>query len=292
MTNLWVVLALLSAFSLATSDAFSKKELQGNNEYLVAWFRLIFTLPLLLGVMVFIPVPDLDSEFYRAFFIALPLEVVTVVLYIKALKLSPLSLTLPFLSLTPLFLILNSYFILGEKVSFLGGAGILLIVSGSYVLNIGEMKNGLMEPLKAIVREKGSLLMICVALLYSVTSSYGKLAIEHSSPLFFGITYYIALNIVFVPLGVLMAGRELGPFIRERKFKGLIVPGFFYALMVITHMTALKLTKVAYMISVKRASLLIGMLYGYLFFKEENIRSRFAGAVLMFIGFLMVVNAK
>lgn len=292
MTNLWVVLSLLSAFSLATSDAFSKKELQGNNEYLVAWFRLIFTLPLLLSVMVFIPVPDLDSDFYRAFFIALPLEVVTVILYIKALKLSPMSLTLPFLSLTPFFLILNSYFILGEKVSFLGGTGILLIVSGSYVLNIGEIKNGLIEPLKAIRKEKGSLLMICVALLYSFTSSFGKLAIEHSSPLFFGISYYIALNIVFLPLGILMAKGELGSFLREGKFKGSIIPGFFYALMVLTHMTAMKLTKVAYMISVKRASLLIGMLYGYLFFREENIRSRFVGALLMFIGFLMVVNAK
>jgi len=292
MTNLWVILSLLSAFSLATSDAFSKKELQGNNEYLVAWFRLIFTLPLLLGVMIFIPVPDLDREFYKAFFIALPLEVVALILYIKALKLSPLSLTLPFLSLTPFFLILNSYFILGEKVSFLGGAGILLIVFGSYALNIGEIKNGLMEPLKAIRKEKGSLFMICVALLYSFTSSYGKLAIEHSSPLFFGISYYIALNIVFVPLGIFMAKGELSSFLREGKFKGSIIPGFFYALMVLTHMTAMKLTKVAYMISVKRASLLIGMFYGYLFFREENIRSRFVGALLMFIGFLMVVNAK
>ena len=292
MTNLWVFLSLLSAFSLATSDALSKKELQGNNEYLVAWFRLIFTLPLLLGFMVFIPVPELDHEFFRAFLIALPLEVVTVVLYIKALKLSPLSLTLPFLSLTPFFLILNSYFILGEKVSFPGGAGILLIVAGSYVLNIGEMKNGLMEPLKAIRKEKGSLLMICVALLYSFTSSFGKLAIEHSSPLFFGVSYFIALNIVFAPIGIFMAKGDLGPFLREGKFKGSIMPGFFYALMVLTHMMALKLTKVAYMISVKRASLLIGMLYGYMFFKEKNIRSRFAGALLMFIGFLMVVNAE
>ena len=89
-----------------------------------------------------------------------------------------------------------------------------------------------------------------------------------------------------------MAKGELGPFLREGKFKGSIIPGFFYSLMVLTHMTAMKLTKVAYMISVKRASLLIGMLYGYLFFREENIRSRFVGALLMFIGFLMVVNAK
>lgn len=292
MTNLWVFLSLLSAFSLATSDAFSKKALHGNNEYLVAWFRLVFTLPMLFVVMFFTPVPELDRDFYTAFLIALPLEVVTVILYIKALKLSPLSLTLPFLSLTPFFLILNSYLILGEKVSFLGGAGIFLIVSGSYVLHMGEMRNGLLGPLKAIRKEKGSLLMICVAFLYSFTSSFGKMAIEHSSPLFFGITYFTALNIIFAPIGILMGKGELGPFLKEGKFRGLIIPGFFYALMVLTHMTAMKLTKVAYMISVKRVSLLIGLFYGYLFFKEENIRSRFTGALLMFIGFLMVVNAK
>jgi len=222
----------------------------------------------------------------------LPLEVVTVILYIKALKLSPLSLTLPFLSLTPFFLILNSYLILGEKVSLQGGVGIFLIVSGSYVLNISEMKNGLLGPLKAIKREKGSVLMICVAFLYSITSSFGKMAIEHSSPLFFGISYFIALNIVFAPIGIMMGKGDLKPFIEQKKYKRLFMPGLFYSLMVITHMTAMSLTKVAYMISVKRASLLIGLFYGYLFFKEENIRSRFAGAFLMFIGFLMVVNAK
>jgi len=90
MTNLWVVLSLISAFSLATSDALSKKALQGNNEYLVAWFRLVFTMPVLLVAMFFTPVPELDNDFYKAFCIALPLEIVTVILYIKALKLSPL----------------------------------------------------------------------------------------------------------------------------------------------------------------------------------------------------------
>ena len=292
MTNLWAVLSLLSAFSLATSDALSKKALQGNNEYLVAWFRLAFTMPLLLVVIFIVPVPELDGIFYKAFFIALPLEVITVILYIKALKLSPLSLTLPFLSLTPFFLILNSYLILGEKVSLLGGGGIFMIVSGSYVMNLGEMKNGLLGPFKAIKKERGSLLMICVAFLYSFTASFGKMAIEHSSPLFFGATYFIALNIVFAPIGVWMGKKELGAFLREGKLKKLIIPGFFYALMVITHMTALKLTKVAYMISVKRASLLIGLLYGHFIFREENIRSRSMGALLMFIGFLMIVNAK
>lgn len=292
MANIWVLLSLVSAFSLATSDALSKKTLEHNNEYLVAWFRLIFTLPLLIVIWFFIPMPELDSKFYTAFIIALPVEILTIILYIKALKLSPLSLTLPFLSLTPVFLIFISYFILGEKVSQQGAGGIFLIAFGGYLLNISEVKKGIFEPLKAITKEKGSVLMIFVALFYSITSSMGKVAIEHSSPLFFGITYFVALNFIFAPVGLIMGKGEIKKFILDKKYKSLFLPGLLYSIMVITHMTAMKLTKVAYMISVKRTSLLIGVIYGYLFFNEKNIRSRFLGAFLMFLGFIMVVSAK
>jgi drug/metabolite transporter (DMT)-like permease len=287
----WVFLSLISAFFLATSDALAKKAVQNNNEYLVAWFRLLYTLPFFIAVLFFIPVPELDRDFYRAFIIALPVEVITIILYIKALKLSPLSLTMPFLSLTPVFLIGVSYFVLGEKVTVMGGLGIFLIAAGGYLLNICEVKKGLLQPLLAILREKGSILMICVALLYSITSSMGKMAVEHSSALFFGSTYFIALNIIFFPIGFFMGRGALGPFIRQQKYKALFMPGACYALMVITHMSAIKLTKVAYMISVKRTSLLMGVLYGWFLFREENIRGRLIGASLMFAGFVLVVGA-
>lgn len=298
MTYPWVVLSLLSAFCLATSDALAKKAVEHNNEYLVAWFRLLFSLPLLIVILFFIPIPELDRDFFKAFLIALPVELITIVLYIKALKESPLSLTLPFLALTPVFLIFISYIVLGEKVSLTGGIGIFLIASGGYLLNISEIKKGIFEPFRAITREKGSLYMIGVALLYSITSSFGKMAIEHSSPLFFGSAYFIALYFLFTPAALYMgkAGTprfrsELGNIIKDKKIYALSLSGVFYAIMVITHMTAMKLTKVAYMISIKRISLLIGVFYGYLFFKEENIRNRMLGAGLMLFGFYLIVGS-
>jgi uncharacterized membrane protein len=288
----WVFLSLASAFFLATSDALAKKAVADQNEYLVAWFRLVFTLPLLIAALFMIPFPDLDADFYRAFFIALPIELVTIILYIKALKASPLSLTLPFLALTPVFLIAVSYLALGEAVSVAGGMGILLIAAGSYVLNIEEVKKGIFAPFKAILREKGSQFMIAVALLYSITSSMGKMAIEHSSPVFFGAAYFIALNIAYIPVGLYMGRHDLKVFIRGKRYISLLLPGLFYGLMIIAHMEAIKLTKVAYMISVKRTSLLMGVLYGYVLFREKNIRGRLLGALLMFAGFVLVVIAK
>lgn len=292
MSYLWVVLSLISAFTLATSDALTKKTLISSNEYIVAWFRLVFSLPLLFVIFLFIPVPELDRDFYIAFLLALPLEILSIVMYIKALRISPLSLTLPFLALTPVFLIFISYLILGEKVSLLGGIGILLIASGSYTLNIRTIRKGIFEPFKAIMKEKGSILMIGVALIYSVTSSLGKMAIEHSSPLFFGTTYFIAVTTIFAPIAFWMGRSDLKSFISGRQFKGLFLPGLFYGIMIASHMIAMSLAKVAYMISVKRISLIISVIYGYLFFREEDIKERLFGATLMFIGFVMVVTAS
>jgi drug/metabolite transporter (DMT)-like permease len=288
----WVVLSLISAFSLATSDAFTKKALSENNEYLVAWFRLIFSLPLLLILWLFIPQPKLDTKFYYAFCFALPFEIITIILYIKALRISPLSLTLPFLSLTPIFLIIVSYGILGEKVSLQGGLGIIFLAAGSYTLNIHVMRKGILEPFRAIKREKGSVLTICVALIYSITSSLGKMAIEHSSPLFFGVTYFLVLTIIFAPISLWFGRHELKIFVSKKKYRRLFLPGLFYSIMIASHMIAISLTKVAYMISVKRTSLLIGVVYGYFLFRERNIKERFSGALIMFIGFIMIVTAS
>jgi len=81
-------------------------------------------------------------------------------------------------------------------------------------------------------------------------------------------------------------------FTAEKQYKALILPGFFYSMMIASHMTAISLTKVAYMISLKRTSIIIGVIYGYLLFREKNIRERLAGAVIMFAGFVMIVTAS
>jgi drug/metabolite transporter (DMT)-like permease len=292
MAYSWIFLSLVAAFSLATSDALTKKALTESNEYFVAWFRLIFSVPVLLLIWLIIPVPQLDSDFYKAFSLSLPLEIIAMVLYIKALKISPLSLTLPFLSLTPVFLILFSFLIVGEKVSFQGGIGILVLAAGTYILHLHEMKNDIWGPFKAITKEKGSVFMILVALIYSITSSLGKRAIEHSSALFFGTTYFMVMTILFTPIALLMGRNEACTFMKGKHYKRLIVPGIFYSVMIASHMLAISLTKVAYMISLKRTSVIIGVIYGYFLFKEKNIKERLAGAIIMIVGFVMIVTAE
>jgi uncharacterized membrane protein len=58
--------------------------------------------------------------------------------------------------------------------------------------------------------------------------------------------------------------------------------------MIITHLKAISLIEVSYMVSVKRLSILFGVLYGVMFFKETNIKERFLGATVMVLGIILI----
>ena len=286
MMPLWFQLTLISAFFLASSDATTKLALNGRNEYLVTWLRIFPTLPLFLIPLPFITVPQLGDDFYLCVFSALPLEVVAVILYTKALKLSPLSLTLPLLSLTPLLLLVVPFLLLGERISAAGSAGILLIAIGGYLLNAKKGEQGTLAPLKALAREKGALCMLCVAVIYSVTSTLGKRAIAASSPLFFAAVYLPLLVCAITPIALYKGRGELGQMARNGTFRASLLPALCYALQALTHVYAINLTNVAYMIAVKRLSLLFGVLYGRYLFQE---RGGLLATVIMLTGVFLIV---
>jgi drug/metabolite transporter (DMT)-like permease len=286
---MWVILTLVCAFSLATSDAFTKAAMRnGTDEYLAGWLRLATAAPPLLALLFFIEWPEVDGTFYLAVGVGMPLEVLAFAMYMRALRVSPMSLSLPFLAFTPVFLIGVGYLMLGETPSPAGIAGILLIAGGSYVLNLKHFRYGVMEPVKAIFRERGSVLMLSVALVYSVTASLVKVAINHSSPLFCGVVYFALFPLAYAPLALPRISRA--SFTKSGVFF-LCAAGLLMAVMGATHALAVSLTDVAYMVAVKRTSLLMGVLYGCLLFREGSFTERTTGALLMLAGFAMVVVA-
>jgi len=54
------------------------------------------------------------------------------------------------------------------------------------------------------------------------------------------------------------------------------------------HMAAIAQVEAAYMIAIKRLSLLFGVLYGAWWFGEQNIRERLAGAAIMIAGVFLI----
>jgi len=280
-------LSLLAAAGLATSDALTKRFFSGRPAYEMGLIRLVYTVPWLLAASLFVPPVHTDAVFWTCVLGALPLEVLALLCYMKALKVSPLSLSLPFLAFTPGFIILTGWLILGETLSGAGLGGIFLIIAGSYCLNLSSRKQGALQPLLAALREPGSRLMLLVSFIYAFTSTLGKLAILHSSPGYFGIVYYLILTAVMFA-GLAFTGKRPGRVLRTG-FPGMALAlGATVAVTIFSHMLAISLTQAAYMIALKRTSLIIGVLYGAWWFREEKIAERLTGALLMVAGAVLI----
>jgi drug/metabolite transporter (DMT)-like permease len=282
----WIFFSLTAAFCIATADALTKKNLGSLSAYEMGITRLVYTVPWLLLTLLLIPWPSLDRTFFISMAAALPFEGLAFVLYMKAIKVSPLSLTLPFLAFTPIFIILTGWLLLGEAVSPTGLLGILAIVAGAYVLNLSHAKDGFFSPFKAILREKGSRLMLVVSFIYSLTSVLGKLAVLHSDPLFFGVVYYAVFTLFMLGFMPLANGAGMSCLLK-RPLAGFVI-GAITALEILSHMKAISLVQAAYMIAVKRTSLVFGVLYGAWLFREEKPAERLAGAAIMVSGVFLI----
>ena len=281
---LWIFFAFITAFALSTADALSKRAMTQSNEYVIAWVREGYALPFIALAFFFIPIPNLDTTFWISVLILLPLEITALILYVKAIKLSPLSLTIPFMALSPVFIIVIAFFLLGELPDTSGFVGILLITIGTYLLNAKASNIGLLGPIKAIANEKGSVLMVIVAVIYSITSTIGKIAVHHSSPIFFGFFYPLLLTIV---LSMVVGVKGILPHVISRPVTFLTI-GIFTAIMILSHFLAISMADVAYVISIKRTSLIFSVLYGRFIFKEINVTERLLGSILMLAGIVSI----
>lgn len=283
---LWFILSILTAVSVASHDAWVKKFFSHLSVYEMSAFSLFYSFPVFVIALFFIPVPVLDRIFYWSFMASLPINGVALLFYMAAIRTSPLSLTLPYLAFTPTFIIATGYLFLDEMPNIWGIIGILLTCIGSYVLNLEPGRNRLWDPIRAIIKEKGSWMMLVVAFIFSFGAVVGKMGIMHSSVLFFQISFFACFDICMIVLMRLLRKIRLNTF-RNAPLQGLVAGGLLCA-HVFFHGFAISLTKAAYMISVKRLSIVVGMIYGRLIFKETAIIRRFFGAALMISGAVVI----
>ncbi len=284
----WIIYALICALCLATVDALCKKTLTDDNSdpYIIALVRVGYAFPFTGSLLPFITIPRLDTTFFVASLSAAPLNVIAILLYIKAIKISPLSLTIPFLSLTPVFLLGTSYLILGETPGRMGLVGIILVVTGAYLLNVHTISRGALEPLRAIRNEKGSLLMIIVAFMFSICACIGKIAVQHSSPVFFSAASLFLLSLSMLLVASFRTKHSLSKvFSRPLLFLSI---GALSAVSIIMHTNAISLVDVSYVISVKRLSIFFGVIYSVVLFKETNIKERIVGSAMMVSGVILI----
>jgi drug/metabolite transporter (DMT)-like permease len=282
-------LAILTAVLIASSDTLTRKLFQqesapGSREVMVV--RLLVSAPLLLASLPLVGAPPPSPRFWWVIAIGTPLEATALLLYIRAIRIGPLSLALPILAVTPALLLLTGPLLAGDAFSWTGVPGVLLIAAGAYLLHLEKRSRGWMEPLRALARESAARLMFLVAVIYAVTGALGKRGVLAASPGAMAAYYFLALAVVGTAAARPRLDR-LSPLVRARPVLCAAV-GVTFAAHLFTHMFAVSRMPVAEMIALKRISLLLGSVAGVLLLGEPAPRGRLAGAALMVAGALWI----
>lgn len=293
---LWLFLALGTAFFEAVKDVLSKRQLAGRpeppllskngDEYLLAWAYCTFGLPLSGAYLLWSGVPQIGEAFFPALAFGAGMNLVVLPLYMRAIKVSDLSLTLPMLTFTPLFMLGTSPVMLGEFPDLWGGLGMVLIIVGAYAMHVGRGGRGLAAPLRALWNEPGPRIMLLVALLWSVAANVDKIGLANSSPAFWLFSFFCVMSLGLLPLALLKSHQPLARL--RRDLPGLLLIGLIGALALILQMWALTMTLAAYVISIKRISVVFGVLFGHFVFHEQGLARRLVCAALMVVGVALI----
>lgn len=278
----WFFLSVGAAFFMASNSAFIKRFFSDLSPWEMSLIPYFYGLPLFAAALLVIDIPPIGPGFLPSLAWVLPLLMVAIILYYRAIHMSPLSLTLPFLSFTPVFVLLTGGLILDEQLSPRGVAGMLLVVAGGYVLNLDSARYGLLGPIKAVWREPGSAIMLVVAVLFGLTSVGGKVIILESSPMFAALALFSLYGLVLT-LILTLTGKASLKNLTRRPLLG-FVAGLIVFAEAACHNMAMTLTAAAYMITIKRTAGLFSVLYGWLLFKETGIRYRLLGTAIMTAG--------
>jgi uncharacterized membrane protein len=283
---IWILFSLLSALFDGLRDFFSKIYTKKVNVNVIPFCIFGFSVLLLIPIVIFQGIPTLTPRFFLAIFISGSLNIIAYQFFFHGIKADDVSLSIPFISFVPAFSIITSAIFLGEKVPFKGIIGILVIVFGSYLLNI-DLKKGFLSPFKAIFRRKGPRFVLITAALWSICINFDKIGTGIG-----GVYFYLLINSIYLFLGFsVIVGIKRVNIKRQisKNYKGLLLISLVAVLAVITFFIAFQDNLISYVTAIKNLGPLSTVTLGAIFLKEKNFKKRILGSIVMFIGVLFIV---
>ncbi|MFP4402559.1 MAG: EamA family transporter [Candidatus Nanoarchaeia archaeon] len=299
MLELWLYLAILSAILFALKDILSKKLL---GRYDVSPSQLTFEQHFVAGIIIllfFLPFIDYTlfyQELYLFILKSIFLSFVSV-LYLSLLKEFDISLVTPLLNLSPLFLLILSSLFLGEKISFLQMIGILVIMFGTYLLEITKHHHRAKIPHKLHIKHllskppvfffKITLALVCMSFVAILDKTIFNTGVNVYTNIYFtSLLIFIIISIYFVKQKCFIN-------ICKKSFQqpqtlsiGFIsVLDMFAVLSAISQPGAL----VSLIIPLRRTSTLFSALFGGLLFHEQHLCKKLFAAGVMIGGVVLIV---
>ncbi|RME54335.1 EamA family transporter [Candidatus Woesearchaeota archaeon] len=212
----------------------------------------------------------------------------------KSIRHSQISNVVPLVNFGPMFLALTAYIFLGEKLTGMQVAGVVMLVIGSYILQTNHNMKNVFEPLKNLVTSKYYVFILLGLLFYAFSGTIERYVLQARINPFEAIILlqlFVSVNFLVYELIKGKKVSEMFEGLKNNKMQYLIV-----AMLMLTHRTAgyyaTKLTvAVALVSAIKRSGSFIATLFGGKFFHEDAILKKSLACLVLIAGAVMIILA-
>ena len=285
-----ILLSLGSGFAYAVHDYLRKVVSEEISPALLLLILMIGQIPVLCLFWIWTGETRFDNGYWVPGIADAMAGLAANILFLRAVKASPLSLTIPLLSLTPVFTLILGDLILQETPTSMQAIGVVIVTLGVFVLYIpsGD-KFAPLDVFKNFAREPGAPMMLAVAVLWSLTAPLDKSALEHASVALHGILQMTMIGSVLVVW--LLWTRQFSRAALPKGRAGILgltvlSGGLAYGFM----LAAFTVTFVGIVEALKRViGQVAALVIGRVMLAEPLTRPKMAGVALMCVGVPMIV---
>jgi len=210
--------------------------------------------------------------------------------FMQAMRLSPMSLTIPLLSFTPVGTTLIGWLLRNQAPTYPQLGGVALVVAGAFTLG---MKSGQWPGLRAYGQDPGVRRMAVAAIIWSLTAVIDQVALERGAGYWYAPVITAGVGLL---LGTILLLRGKGPALREAGTVLFRHPALMATAVVIgsaalaVQLESLRIAPVGFIETVKRGIGMTGaIVFGRLVFKEPIGAPKIIAVILLTLGVGLVV---
>ena len=299
---MWLLLAFLSAALLGFYDAFKKQSLRGNAVLPVLFLNTVFSsllfLPfivvsacapsLLQDTMVYVPMAGWAEHKYIIIksFIVLS----SWVFGYFGMKHLPLTIVGPINATRPVMVLVGAMLLFGERLNLYQWIGVLLAILSFFMLSRSGKKEGI-----DFKHNKWIFFIVLAAVTGAVSGLYDKYLMKQLNPMLVQSWYNIYQVFILCPVILLLwypRRKESTPF--HWHWTILFISLFLCAAdFVYFYALSYEDSMISIVSMVRRGSVVVSFLFGTLFFREKNLKSKAIDLVLVLIGmFFLYLGSK
>jgi drug/metabolite transporter (DMT)-like permease len=229
---------------------------------------------------------NLTGKEWLLIFVKSFILIIAILLSMKSLKHLEISKFAPLRNLSVIFVVLFSFLILGERLIIINYFGILLLIFGTYVVEVDHQRHTLLKPL-TVLKNKYFIYVFLYLVLISLCTIFDKYitqSVDKYTYLFFSLMFSTiiawAIQIIIYKgfKDVDKAVRLSGFWILLASASALIADIFYLTAV------AMPTTYISMIIPLKRTSTLLSTFVGGTFFHEKQLLKKSIGCLIMVIG--------